>query len=276
MTYKSLLVHVDSSPTAAARVNLAISLAQAFDAHLTGLFVGSLPPMYADMGAFEVSSALKTHLEEYARQAQATFDSCTNQAGWASCEWRQTFDEPVGALCLNARYHDLVILGQTNPDQQIDNLPSNFPESVVLGAGRPALLVPYAGSYETIGQHVLVAWDEHQEAARALVDALPLLKQASQCTLLTVQAKNWKNEDGRVPGADIALYLARHGVQVEVKNEFQGALDIGNLLLSFAADQGVDLIVMGAYGHSRLREIILGGATQTILSEMTVPVLMSH
>ena len=136
-------------------------------------------------------------------------------------------------------------------------------------------MVPYAGSFSKVGEHVLVAWDASREATRALTDALPLLKRARRVTVMAVNPEK-AHRHGAEPGADIALFLARHGVKVEATAQSSGGLDVGNFLLSRIADLDVDLLVMGAYGHARLRELMLGGVTQTILSSMTVPVLFSH
>jgi nucleotide-binding universal stress UspA family protein len=123
---------------------------------------------------------------------------------------------------------------------------------------------------------VVVGWDASREAARAVRDALPLLTQAKVVEVVSVNPRPADLGHGDVPGADIALYLARHGVNVEVQRIETRELDVGNALLSHVASEAADLLVMGGYGHARLREIMLGGATRTILHDMTVPVLMSH
>jgi nucleotide-binding universal stress UspA family protein len=138
------------------------------------------------------------------------------------------------------------------------------------------LVMPHSGQLPSVGRNVLVAWNASNEATRAITDALPLLKRAKTVTVLVVNPSHGFAEHGQVPGADIALYLARHGVNAEVSCDENVEADIGEWLLSRAADLGSDLIVMGAYGHRRLREWALGGATRTLAGEMTVPVLMSH
>jgi nucleotide-binding universal stress UspA family protein len=278
MSYKSILIHVDSGPKSATRLQLAIKLAQASDAHLTGLFTAPLTPVYDDANTpgFDMSAALKDYIESCATRAHDNFMAGMQQSGLTQYEWRREIGDPIGAVCLNAHYHDLVVLGQRDPLLKVDNLPGDFVESVLLGAGRPVLIVPHINIVESMGRHALVAWDGRKEAARALSDALPLLKQAEHTTVLTVETQQNDMQYMEAPGLDIALFLARHGVQVEVRNEIEDQIDAGNLLLSYATDKDVDLIVMGAYGHSRLREIMLGGVTRTILNETMVPVLMSH
>ena len=146
----------------------------------------------------------------------------------------------------------------------------------MLSAGRPALVVPDIGAGKTLGRRVMIAWDTGREAARAVNDALPILQQAEAVTVLSVNPRPGIDLHGEEPGADIALHLTRHGVKVEVQRTQVEEINIGDTILSRLADLGSDLLVMGAYGHSRLREVVLGGVTRTLLESMTVPVLMSH
>ena len=143
-------------------------------------------------------------------------------------------------------------------------------------SGRPVLAVPYAGDFPVVGERVLVAWNASREAARAVNDALPLLAQAKMVTVLAVNPRFGIRGHGDVPAADIALHLARHGVKAEAAHTASGDIADSQALLSYAADISADLIVAGAYGHSRAREVIFGGMTRTLLREMTVPVLFSH
>ena len=176
---------------------------------------------------------------------------------------------------MNARYNDLVIMGQPDPD---DTGPAgrHLPEAVLLGAGRPVLVVPYIGLARPPGRKILVAWDAGREAGRALREALPMLARAEEVTVLTIEAKTGPNGHGEEPGADIAHYLARHGCQVTVEAIRDSSIGVGDTLLSHIGDRDFDLLVMGAYGHSRLRELALGGVTQHLLAHMTIPVLASH
>jgi len=139
------------------------------------------------------------------------------------------------------------------------------------------LVVPYAGKFERVDRHALVAWDGSRAAIRAVTDAVPLLRRSGKVTLAIFNPDSHGSAHGEQPGADMALYLARHGVNVEVLvQKTPDGLDVGNALLSLASDLGVDLMVMGAYGHMRWRELVLGGVTRTIMRTMTVPVLMAH
>ena len=138
------------------------------------------------------------------------------------------------------------------------------------------LVIPYAGRFEACGRRVLVAWNASRAATRAVNDAMPLLAGAETVTVLCVDPDEDRRAHGEVPGMDIAVHLARHGVKARVETTMSGGIGVGNTLLSRASDIGADLLVMGAYGHARVRELLLGGATRTILESMTLPVLMAH
>jgi nucleotide-binding universal stress UspA family protein len=282
MPYKTLLVHVDDSKNCAARIGVAIDLALRSDAHLIGLFaISSIPvPGYV---ATEIGVKTLADIEEKARRAQADaasalFDELTTGAGLPGVEWRESKLDAVAAVKLHARYADLVIVGQPSPNDE-SSTNKDFIEHVALAAGRPIVMVPYAGNFKTVGKNVLVAWNGGREATRALTDAIPLLRDAEQVRVIVFNPKKKNgngNDNGRLPGTDIGLYLARHGVNVEVSVQSSEDVDVGNQILSRVADLGIDLVVMGAYGHSRLREMILGGVTRTVIESMTAPVLMSH
>jgi nucleotide-binding universal stress UspA family protein len=193
-----------------------------------------------------------------------------------SSEWRAAPGWPSEVAAVHGRYADLIILGQINPDDARSPLVRPRPEEVALLAGRPILVVPYTGNFSNVGGNALVAWDASREATRAVNDAMPLLAGASSVTVIAVDPKQSQDGHGEIPGADIALHLARHGVSAQVECAVSGGIGIGNTLLSRASDLGADLLVMGAYGHSRVHELWLGGATRTVLASMTLPVLMAH
>ncbi len=275
MSYKTILVHIDAGERWPARLNIAARLAQRFDAHLVGLYVLSSvrSPGFTLPEAGAVLAELKQRTEALALRARAEFDRLTDQAGLSMAEWRASTEDATQVLPLHARYADLVVMGQPDPDRPA-GLEPNFAHRVVLATGRPMLVVPYAGQFDVIGKHVLLAWNAGREAARAATDALPLLKAAERVTIVCVNPK--APVYGDQPGADIAQYLARHGVRCQVSPQAGADIDAGNLLLSYAADQDAGLIVMGAYGHSRLGEVLLGGVTRTLMASMTVPVVMAH
>jgi len=275
--YKTLLVPVDGRSRSTRSLELACRLARTFDSHLVGLFVrpsAYIPSAARAEGAGKLLQELQQKMAgELADDARARFDSVVKSAGMVRAEWRTAEGERTGAVALHARYADLVIINQT--DRNASDA-THFADAVLLSVGRPVLLVPYAGEIRNLAQNVLVCWNASREASRAVTDALPLLTRAAKVTVLSVNSQTSPEGHGESPGSDIALYLARHGVNAETTQTRAGDVDIGNMILSRAFDMSADLIVMGAYGHSRVREIVMGGATRTLLQSMTVPVLMSH
>lgn len=274
--YKTLLVPIDGRPRSARSLELACRIARPFEAHVVGLFVKPLSDLpsalFAEGNASPLLSYQEKRLRELTDAAKAQFDAGVKGSG-VSSEWRVAKGDAADAVSVHARYADLVIINQTDPHAPDA---SHFADSVLLSVSRPALLVPYAGELKSLGRRVLVAWNASREAARAVTDALPFLQRAEKVRVLSVDGRPSETGHGEAPGADIALYLARHGVKAEAEETVAGGVDVGNVILSRAADEAADLIVMGAYSHSRARQIVLGGATRTLLSSMTVPVLMSH
>lgn len=183
--------------------------------------------------------------------------------------------EPVAAVIEHGRAADLIVASQSDPDWEMSGL-FDAPERLALESGRPVLIVPYAGRFGEIGKRVMVAWSGKREGARAVFDALPLLKSADKVALLCVVGGDADGESGQLPGAEIAASLARHGVKVTVRKTMADEIGVADEILARLADEGSDLLVMGAYGHSRLREMVFGGVTRHILRHMTVPTLMSH
>lgn len=280
MAYRSILVHLDIDRGCPGRVAAAVELATRLDAHLIGLYPTAeyVMPAFAAGGLpAEVLAMQRRQAVARAESGLAAFREAAERGGAAHearLEPCTDVDVP-DVLSLHLRYADLAILGQ--PDPQDPASPGrSLLENVVLASGRPALIVPFIGAAKPPGEKVMVAWDGGREAARAVADALPLLKAARSVTVMVVNASRGSGNHGEEPGADIATHLARHGVTVEVHHSEASDISIGDVLLSRISDEGTDLLVMGAYGHSRLRELVLGGVTRTLLGHMTVPVLMSH
>lgn len=278
MAFKTILVHMDDGKHCERRLAAAAALARVHAAHLVGVCVVARPYIPTYMAA-EVSPELYEIQQKRARESAdavaARFRQTADRAGIAA-EWRAVEGYAPAILTRHARYADLAVLGQFDPDEEQYEGLAGLVEEVILAAGRPVLVIPYAGRFETLGERVLLAWNASREATRAANDALPILERARQVTVMNVDPQRRPAEDGDVPGADLALHLARHGVKAEASAAFGGDIDVGDVLLSRAADLSADLIVMGAYGRSRLRELVLGGASRHILGHMTVPVLMSH
>ena len=276
MAFKDLVVHIDSSQAAAKRLEVAIGMAQAHDAHLTGLYVMPITDFPAFMevpSAFEAIQKVREYRLQEAETAQTAFEAATARAG-ISAEWRCIEGELTEKLGESGRYADLVILGQHNPDEIDAN--QGLADRLALEMGRPCLVIPYIGPQKTLGKRVLVAWNARREAVRAVNDALPILQTADRVVVLAVNPVSGDAGEGDIPSADICHHLARHGVKAEAETIVARDIDVGSLLLSHAADMGADMIVMGAYGHSRWREMVLGGVSREMMQSMTVPVLMSH
>lgn len=281
MNYKTILVHVDESKHMAKRVRIASQLAMNCNAHLVGAAATAVPGAFYLPGVVGESavtlSAYLTYLQERAQDALTEFESLAQRAGVVSLEKRTVEDESGVGICMQARYSDLVVLGQSDPEESLPALRPGFPEYVVMNAGRPVLIVPYAGEFAQVGKRVLIAWDASMEATRAVTAAIPFLREADLVQVVVFDSKSRPDAHGEQPGADIALFLSRHGVKVEVSQQTTAdRIDTGNAILSYAADFNADMLVMGGYGHSRFREVLLGGVTKTILQSMTVPVLMAH
>ncbi len=278
MPYRDLLVQVDETKRCAERLKLAAELARQWDSHLVGVYAAPTYNLSAYLAGQVPPEILEAHQEMVRRTIERLhkeFEEIASAAG-AKYEWRDVEGDPAEVFSLHARYVDLAVVGQADPDDDSAEAYRSVPEEVALASGRPILVVPYAGRFETVGRRVTVAWNASREAARAVNDALPILQQAERVVVLAINPKSGNNGHGDIPGADIALHLARHGVKAEAARVVAEDIDVGNILLSRVADEGSDLIVMGAYGRSRLREVVLGGASRDVLRHMTVPVLMSH
>ncbi|WP_164558034.1 universal stress protein [Massilia atriviolacea] len=276
--YKTILVHVDASAGLQARVQLAARVALAHGAHLvgvapTGLSAYLYPLSAMDAGMPPVAFPIDEVRADAARSLDL-FDSTARQLGVTSLERRMVDDEAGVGLCLQARYADLVVIGAPPADTVLFARPG-VAGQVLLNCGRPVLVTPSAGAGEAIGTRVTVAWNGSAQAMRAIASALTLLQGAAQVDLVVAGKTGLSDLDGEQPGADIAPYLARHGIKVALSTIDGGAGD-GESLLSFAARKGADLIVMGAFGRSRLREFVLGGVTRTALLSSPIPLWMAH
>jgi nucleotide-binding universal stress UspA family protein len=189
----------------------------------------------------------------------------------ANTEWRTAEGSPVDVLAQQARYADLTILSQGDPELA-SAMEIDFPGDLAIASGRPVLVIPHAGTSSSIGRRPLIAWNGSREAARAVGDAMSLLQDAEEVCVLTVAESTFRE----TAGTDLARFLGRHGIATNVQTIGGGELDAADAILTTVMEQGCDLVVMGSYGHSRWRQAILGGATRSLLRQMSVPVLMSH
>lgn len=276
---KSILLHLDASPRCAVRLGVARQLARQHEAAVAGLFAVSSNFVEMPFAVAESSEAGAIVLKLDAERRERALASFTRavQAEGPAVSWSELGTEPViWGFTQQALYADLLVLGQHEPDAPTArDVPPDFIESVLLGSGKPALVVPYAGEVKTVGDNILVAWSPSRESARALCAALPLLQKAQQVHVVT-----WSEETSAPQAASerrqIEQYLAAHGVKATLHWYGDGPGNPGDRLLSLTTDLGSDLLVMGCYGHSRARELVLGGATRTVLKSMTLPVLMAH
>lgn len=278
MSYKTVIVQVDQSKHAPQRIRIAADIAIADSAHLVGSASSGMARYAQQEHAFDLTMSVTSDQRNAGRasadQALARFDAQAAGLGVRSFERRSSDDTNGAGLSLQARYADLVVVSQPDPGEADLGSQTDLAEYVMLHCVRPVLIVPYAFQFDQVGKNVLVGWDGSMEATRAITSALPLLRRAKRVSIALFNTDD-SMRHGEQPGADIALFLARHQVKVEVVCK-EVDIDFGKALLSLAADLGADLVVMGGYGHSRLREQLLGGVTRTVLKTMNVPVLMTH
>lgn len=279
MPIRTILAALNTIDRAEEIISIASTLAVKQDAHLIGLYVIPGARYYATPAsthaAIDINVEQREYYESHADQVKETFENQVRKDDVRG-EWRCLQSEsPLmsGVTTAHGMQADLIIAGQT-PEDGFDSFEPEFVEHVIMDAGRPVLVVPHTGSFKNVGTKVLVAWNSAAESARAAADAVPLLKQADNTTVVWVNPDEFKG--GHLPGSELAQMLSRHGINVTSEAFHTGKWDIGDALLTKANDIGADLVVSGAYGHSRLREYLFGGVTRHLLDNMTVPVLMAH
>ena len=277
MAIKNILVHIDHSMACESRVNAAIDLARQSNARLSALFVvpDYFMPSYVEA---QISTDIITQInDEAVARAKESMNKVKDQVSTAGLSIDVYIEEGniIAILGDYARYTDLLVLGQNQPDDP-DNISEALADHLVIEGGAPCLVIPFIGARKTLGKRILMAWNESRESARALKDALPLLKHADMVEVLFIKPKSHNQEHTSTQEKVIISYLADHGITARVSLCIDNHLDPGNTILSQAVENDIDLVVMGAFGHSRLREMVLGGATHHLLKEMTVPVLISH
>ena len=279
MTYRSLLVFLDQDPLCAARTQVAIQLAKALDCHLIGVAPTGLIDLpvsqQMDPSLEKLSATAWSALRGHAEQAAERFRQQCRAAGVKSVEAVTDESDKARSLVRHAHCSDLTVMTQADPNAPGHRVAQALVEQVVLYGARPTLILPYAGRFATLGSNVLVAWDDSREAARALSDALPLLRLAKRVQVLSWSEGGTDDKTLRPRLDALSQWLKWQGVLADLRVETTD-IGIADAMLSRAADLSADLIVMGAYGHARWTERVLGGATRGLLATMTVPVLMSH
>ena len=281
MTIRDLVVHLGGRPAASdARLDAALALARSFDARLVALALAAEPFLPAEIGLHLPQELIRRQREEATAQAAAILAAAANRARDAGVTLEtRAVTAQLGRLpdllARQVRSFDLAVVGQPDPEDE-DGIAEPLAEAAFMASGRPALVVPYIGPRAMPPERVIVAWDGSAEATRACHDALPLLARAARVAVAVGDPEKLAGKAGDPPGAEIAAHLARHGAKAEIVSLPSAGLPVGDVLLDLAADNGADLIVMGGYGHARLREIVLGGTTRHLLGRMTVPVLLAH
>ena len=273
-----IVVFIDGRSETSGILEFAGILAQEHSARLIGVFMQpeaavTPPETFArGKGILKVIEAHQAQLEKIEADHRAVFEDIIRRHGIRS-EWRSLpyLSSEVG---VHAYYADMVVIARPGYASETAG-PPGLAESLVLSSGRPIIVFPPRGTVSQV-HRILVAWNATRESIRAVADALPLLVKAEVVEVLVVDHERNRAGHGQEPGADIARHLARHGAHVEVRRLSSGGKNVGHLLLSQAAAFGADLLVMGAYGHSHLREWMFGGVTRTVLYEAGVPVLMSR
>jgi len=273
---KDIIVSLGSSPNDKAG-RYAVSAATAFDAHVLGVaciydpvipgsVMGGIPPEFIESQRRESEAAARAavaRFEQFAKRDSLSFGTLVLSESVSGVADR------IAAL---ARRFDLAIVGQPEPNNSAAE--DIIAETVLFGAGRPMIVVPYIQKDDFKLDRVMVCWDGSRAAARAIADAMPMMEKSGTVEIVIVGADAGKDDE--VAGADLGEHLARHGIKVSVKRLAAPDLDVANALLSYAADSSATFLVMGGYGHSRLREFVLGGVTRGVFSTMTVPTLLSH
>jgi nucleotide-binding universal stress UspA family protein len=278
MSVKDLLVHINVSKHCQARMEIAARLAKAFDARLTGLYtsaVGDVPFFMMEEVAAKVEPTMRAWWLQMRDKVKAEFDGVVRKAGIAA-EWIEVDDRDGSIVSYHARYADLAIVGQIDTEELLPRPEYAIPERVALESGGPTLVVPYAGAFATMGRRILIAWNGSAQSSRAVRDALPLLERAEKVTVLTINPDDVRHGKADRPGTRIATHLSNHGIKADARELTVEEAAVGDVILSQASDGGADLVVMGAYGHPRSYEFVLGGATRALFRQMTVPILVSH
>ena len=280
MPYKTILTYLPNTKSASQVLEAVLPVAKEHDAHLIGLHVIPRVPVTFVVAAVEIpqsviqkqeemlereAEALKEHFEKLCRQADVKFEWRCNKI-----EHQDMATEVASqALCC-----DLIAVTQSEVDEF--GFHTDIPSHIVTETGRPVLIVPRSGAYPNIGTRAVIAWNASKEAARATFDALPFLQRAEIVKVLAIDPECRSGYDSVALGDDLAVCLARRNVKAETEVVSSGPASVSDELLQKLVDDGCDLLVMGCYGHSRLRETLFGGVTRILLDKMTVPVLMSH
>jgi len=279
MGYRSFLVQVDDTDQSDRRVRVAARLARTYGADLQGVYLTSARAITPFTAAMLPDSMVESRLHETGKAqagAENRFRAGAGAEQLTAISWSAPAGPAIDAAILHMCYADIAVVGQPLPEDANAGFANDLLYGMMMGAGKPLLVVPHYGDYPVVGENVLIAWKESRESTRAVCDALPLLKRARKVVVMVIASPKDDPNVGVHSGAAIAAYLARHDIVAKVRPEVAEDIEVGEILLSRAADLSTDLIVLGAYSRGRLAERVWGGVTRLMLQSMTVPVLMSH
>ena len=274
MSIKTILVHIDHTDNSETRLAATIALAIEYDAHIIGQYViptVNIAPAVTSYIPSAVILAQEESAKENASKIKAEFIASAEKSG-CSFEWNCVQGFTDQQINKQGHYADLIVIGQSDGQVILSNEMA-IEDHILMDSIRPILFIPYIGFSGPIGKRIMIAYDGGRESVRAIHDSIPMLKRADAVEIISV---NRSEKASQLPLDEICQYLARHGIKTQANHVVSKDINVAETLLSRASDYGIDLIVMGAYGHSRLREYIFGGVTHDILKHMTVPVLMSH
>ncbi|MGI9407609.1 MAG: universal stress protein [Hyphomicrobiaceae bacterium] len=283
MTYKTILAYLPTPEAASTIVDAALPLAKDHQAHLVGLHLKAYVEPFEQYGTIaaeippEVYRQRQDDINRHAEAVRKSFDARMSNTG-LSVEWREEECLRSGFPSVIVQHGNLADLIVTVPPKPVSSFDpwTNAAALVVMEAGRPVLLIPESGRFRTVGKRAIVAWNETRESARAAFDSVPLLKESENVQILSIDTGSMRYEKAPLPGEGLALCLARHDITCNVQPLTVQNVNVGEEILGRADYDGVDLVIMGCFGHSRMREYIFGGVTEHVMTHMSVPVLMSH
>jgi nucleotide-binding universal stress UspA family protein len=277
--YKNILVYLDDGASNVERMNTALAMARVHDARVTGVALNAAPSLQTMIragigGATEILEANQARSKTIVEEFSALAESGDVQHDTRVIECKE--GRAAQKLAHLARNFDLSILRQANPDRPNAELVTDVAEAVLFSSGRPVFFMPYIGAHAIPCQNALIAWDGSAASTRAVHDALPLMESMKEVVILVVNSDKQERTNGEEPGSDISAHLHAHGINNRVSRVHSDGISTSTMILNALSDNGSDILIMGGYGTSRLREVVLGGVTRTLLGSMTVPVFMSH
>ncbi|CDM25224.1 universal stress protein [Castellaniella defragrans] len=274
-----IAIHLNDDTVCERRMDIGLRLAREREAEVVGVYPSaSVAGLQQDENILpqDIRNSLRKRRDEHREATRTLFLDKAREAG-VRAHWRAPHGDSEDGLTMHARHCDLLLMSKADPNDNLSALRPNLPESVVMASGRPVLLIPNFGPIDTIGRRILFCWDQRREAARAFSDAAPLLRHCQALVVLEIDRDDKLMRERDIHEDDFSDYCVSLGYPKprHLLKDSKG-YGVGNVILNTATDTDTDLIVMGAYGHSRMRQWIMGGATSTLLASMTVPVLLAN